>query len=91
VVENNDDLARASTEEMNRSKLGNEAYAKANPWEFADTPVIMDAQSLQPDSRIRKTREPLRPAGWDYQQYAAPTPTPTPKPTKKQRSAPATR
>lgn len=91
VVENNDDLARASTEEMNRSKLGNEAYAKANPWEFADTPVIMDAQSLQPDSRIRKTREPLRPAGWDYQQYAAPTPTPTPKPTKKQRSAPAAR
>ena len=91
VVENNDDLARVSSEEMNRSKLGNEAYAKANPWEFADTPVIMDAQSLQPDSRIRKTRDPLRPAGWDYQQYAAPTPTPTPTPAKKQRSAPATR
>jgi general secretion pathway protein D len=91
VVENNDDLARASTEEMNRSKLANEAYAKANPWEFADTPVIMDAQSLQSDSRIRKTREPLRPAGWDYQQYAPPTPAPTPTPTKKQRSAPATR
>jgi type II secretion system protein D len=91
VVENNDDLARVSSEEMNRSKLGNEAYAKANPWEFADTPVIMDAQSLQPDSRIRKTRDPLRPAGWDYQQYAAPTPTPTPTPPKKQRSAPATR
>ncbi len=92
VVENNSDLARASSEELNRSKLGNEAYAKANPWEFADTPVVMDAQNLEPDSRIRKNRDPLRPAGWDYQQYAPqPTPTPTPKPSKKQRSAPATR
>lgn len=90
VVENNADLARANSEELNRSKLGNEAYAKANPWEFADTPVVMDAQDIKPDSRIRKTRDPLRPAGWDYQQYA-PTPTPTPKPGKKQRTAPTTR
>ena len=90
VVENNADLARASNEELNRSKLGNEAYAKANAWELADTPVVMDARELQPDSMIRKTRDPLRPAGWDYQQFA-PTPTPTPKPGKKQRTTPATR
>ena len=90
VVENNADLARASNEELNRSKLGNEAYAKANAWELADTPVVMDARELQPDSMIRKTRDPLRPAGWDYQQFA-PTPTPTPKPGKKQRTPPATR
>jgi len=70
VVENEAELAEASWQERYRSKVGDEAYAQAAPPAFANTPVIFDGQELEADSAIRRPRDPLRPAGWDYQEYA---------------------
>ena len=84
VVENDDELARASWEERYRSKVGDDAYAQAAPSAFANTPVVFDDQELLPDSRVRKPRDPLRPAGIDYQEYA---PKPRPKASPKQAKA----
>lgn len=86
VVENDAELAQASWQERYRSKIGDEAYAEAAPPAFANTPVVFDAQELEPDSDVRKPRDPLRPAGWDYEEYAPDKPQ---RPTKKQKvSAP---
>ena len=86
VVENEAELAQASWQERYRSKVGDEAYAEAAPPAFANTPVVFDAQDLEPDSDVRKPRDPLRPAGWDYEEYA---PEKAQRPTKKQKvSAP---
>ncbi|MBJ7259544.1 MAG: hypothetical protein JHD33_08390, partial [Chthoniobacterales bacterium] len=79
VVENNDDMAKVSWQERDRSDLGDEAYAEAAPSAFANTPVVYDAEELDPDSKLRKRRDPLRPAGIDYEQYA---PDRTRKPKK---------
>ena len=92
VVEDNSELARASEEERYRTKVGDDIYSGANAWDLGRTPVMANSPELEPDSQIRKPRNPLRPAGIDYQQYApkpTPLPTPKPKPTprKKQRSA----
>jgi len=70
VVEDNEDLAKASWQERYRSKLGDEAYAAAAPPAFANTPVVYDAENLEADSQIRQPRVPLRPAGMDFEQYA---------------------
>lgn len=88
VVEDNTELARASEEESFRTKIGDDVYAEADAWQLGETPVIDDSPMLTPDSRVRRPRDPLRPAGIDYQEYA-PTPPPTPQPTpvKKKRSA----
>jgi hypothetical protein len=32
--------------------------------------VVFDAEELEPDSVVRKKRDPLRPAGIDYEEYA---------------------
>ena len=86
VVENDDELAQASWQERYRSKIGDEAYAEAAPPAFANTPVVFDAQELESDSSVRKPRDPLRPAGWDYEEYA---PEQANRPRKKQKvSAP---
>ncbi|MBU3664786.1 MAG: hypothetical protein FGM15_02740 [Chthoniobacterales bacterium] len=94
VVENDAELARASEEERYRTKVGDDIYSGANAWELGRTPVMANSPQLEPDSQIRKPRDPLRPAGIDYQEYApeptpkpTPKPTPTPKPKKKQRSS----
>lgn len=81
VVEDDAELAQASWQERYRSKVGDEAYAEAAPPAFANTPVVFDAQELAPDSSIRKPRDPLRPAGWDYEEYA---PEPSKRPRKDQ-------
>ena len=83
VVENETELAKASWQERYRSKVGDEAYAEAAPPAFANTPVVFDAQELEPDTDTRKPRDPLRPAGWDYEEYA---PERAQRPTKKQQS-----
>ena len=70
VVENNEELAKASWQERYRSDLGDEAYAEAAPSAFANTPVVFDAEELEPDSAVLKKRDPLRPAGIDYEEYA---------------------
>ena len=70
VVENDEELAQASWRERYRSDLGDEAYAEAAPSAFANTPVVFDAEELEPDSAVRKKRDPLRPAGIDYEEYA---------------------
>ncbi len=88
VVENNADLARASGEELDRSKLGSEAFDAADPNQLGNIPVVPRGDNLLPDSQMRRERDPLRPAGIDYQEYAPP---PTPKPEKKKRSASASR
>jgi general secretion pathway protein D len=72
VVENNEELAKASWQERYRSDLGDEAYAEAAPSAFANTPVVFDAEELEPDAKVRKRRDPLRPAGADYMEYAPP-------------------
>ena len=72
VVENDEELAQASWQERYRSDMGDEAYAEAAPAAFANTPVVYDAEELEPDSKIRKRRDPLRPAGIDYEEYAPP-------------------
>lgn len=89
VVENDDELAKASWQERYRSKIGDETYAASAPPAFAATPVVMNAEDeLAPDSRITKPRDPLRPAGWDYEEYAptkrqkAPKAKPAPSPRK---------
>lgn len=88
VVENDDELAKASWEERYRSKVGDDAYAQAAPSAFANTPIVADDQELLPDSRIRKPRDPLRPAGVDYQEYAPlPKPKASPKATPQVRRA----
>ena len=73
-----------SVEERYRTKLGDEVYDEADAWQMGRTPVVNDSPMLTPDARVRRPRDPLRPAGIDYQEYA-PTPTPTPK---KKRVAP---
>lgn len=86
VVENDDELAKASWQERYRSKVGDETYANAAAPAFADTPVVMDAEDeLAPDSRIIKPRDPLRPAGWDYEEYAPVKKQKTPKAGKSQK------
>lgn len=70
VVENDAELAEASWQERYRSKVGDEAYAQAAPPAFADTPVIFDGEELEADSSVRRPRDPLQPAGWDYQEVA---------------------
>jgi type II secretion system protein D len=90
VVENDAETAIASAEERYRSKLGDELYDEADAWKLGRTPVINDSPMLTPDARVRKPRDPLRPAGVDYQEYAPPPrakPTPKPTPVKKKRSA----
>ena len=84
VVENDAETAVASTEERYRTKLGDEVYDEADAWQMGRTPVVNDSPMLAPDARVRKPRDPLRPAGIDYQEYA---PTPTPTPVKKKRSS----
>lgn len=76
VVENDAELAKASWQERYRSKVGDETYAAAAAPAFANTPIVPDSEELEPDSRITKPRDPLRPAGWDYQEYAPPPPRP---------------
>jgi type II secretory pathway component GspD/PulD (secretin) len=90
VVENDAETAIASAEERYRSKLGDELYDEADAWKLGRTPVVDDSPMLTPDARVRKPRDPLRPAGVDYQEYAPPPrakPTPKPTPVKKKRSA----
>lgn len=90
VVENDAETAIVSAEERYRTKLGDEVYDEGDAWQVGRTPVINDSPMLTPDSRVRKPRDPLRPAGVDYQEYApAPRAKPTPKPTpvKKKRSS----
>ena len=85
VVESNEDLAKASWQERYRSDVGDDAYAEAAPSVFANTPVVFDAEELEPDSKVRKRRDPLRPAGIDYEEYA-----PAPKARKERNTeAPA--
>jgi hypothetical protein len=86
VVEDNADLAKASAEERYRAKLGDEIYDEGDAWQLGRTPVVNDSPMLTPDARVRRPRDPLRPAGIDYQEYA-PTPKPTPTPAKKKRPA----
>ncbi len=100
VVETDDELAKASSQERYRSKVGDETYASAAAPAFANTPIIPDAEELEPDSRITKPRNPLRPAGWDYQEYApdarprapkvsaSPSPVPRAQPVEKPRKKP---
>lgn len=90
VVENDAETAVASAEERYRTKLGDELFDEADAWKMGRTPVINDSPMLTPDARVRKPRDPLRPAGVDYQEYAPPPrakPTPKPTPVKKKRSA----
>ena len=90
VVENDAETAVVSAEERYRTKLGDEVYDEADAWNLGRTAVVNDSPMLTPDSRVRKPRDPLRPAGVDYQEYApAPRAKPTPKPTpvKKKRSS----
>jgi hypothetical protein len=84
VVENDADLAEASWQERYRSKIGDEAYAEAAPPAFANTPVVFDGEELESDSSVRKPRDPLRPAGWDYEEYA---PDQAQRPRKKQKAS----
>ncbi len=94
VVENDEELAKASWQERYRSKIGDETYAASAPPAFAATPVVLDAEDeLAPDSRITKPRDPLRPAGWDYEEYApakhqkVPKAKPVPSPRKEKKSS----
>jgi type II secretory pathway component GspD/PulD (secretin) len=90
VVENDAETAIVSAEERYRTKLGDEVYDEADAWKLGRTPVVDDSPMLTPDARVRKPRDPLRPAGVDYQEYAPPPrakPTPKPTPVKKKRSA----
>ena len=87
VVENDAETAVASAEERYRTKLGDEVYDEADAWQLGRTAVVNDSPMLAPDARVRKQRDPLRPAGIDYQEYAPPPPTPKPTPVKKKRSA----
>jgi type II secretion system protein D len=90
VVENDAETAIVSAEERYRTKLGEEIYDEADAWKLGRTPVVDDSPMLTPDARVRKPRDPLRPAGVDYQEYAPPPrakPTPKPTPVKKKRSA----
>jgi hypothetical protein len=84
VVENDADLAQASWQERYRSKIGDEAYAEAAPPAFANTPVVFDAEELESDNSVRKPRDPLRPAGWDYEEYA---PEKANRPRKKEKAS----
>jgi len=89
VVEDDAETAVASAEERYRTKLGDEVYDEADAWQMGRTPVVNDSPMLTPDARVRKPRDPLRPAGIDYQEYAPdPKPRPTPTPGKKKRSEP---
>lgn len=88
VVENNEELAKASWQERDRSNLGDEAYAEAAPSAFANTPVVYDAEELEPDSKVRKRRDPLRPAGIDYEEYAPPKAIPVEKKPKQKAKTP---
>lgn len=81
VVESDEDLAKASWQERYRSDIGDEAYAEAAPAAFANTPVVFDAEELESDSQVRKQRDPLRPAGIDYEEYA-----PAPKARKEKKT-----
>ena len=90
VVENDAETAIVSAEERFRTKLGDEVYDEADAWQLGRTAVVDDSPMLTPDARVRRPRDPLRPAGVDYQENApAPRAKPTPKPTpvKKKRSA----
>jgi len=87
VVEDDAETAVASAEERYRTKLGDEVYDEADAWQLGRTPVVNDSPMLTPDSRVRKPRDPLRPAGIDYQEYAPDRkPRPMPTPGKKKRS-----
>jgi general secretion pathway protein D len=85
VVEDNTELAQASAQERFRTEIGDETYAEADAWTMGRTPVVADSPMLTPDSRVRKPRDPLTPAGVDYQEYA-----PEPRsPDQPRRSPPA--
>jgi len=84
VVETTEDLAKASWQERYRSDIGDESYAEAAPAAFANTPVVFDAEELESDTQIRKRRDPLRPAGIDYEEYAPERP---PKARKEKKTA----
>ena len=85
VVETEEDLVAASWQERYRTKLGDEAYAEAAPPTFNNTPVIFTGQELEADTSIRKPRDPLRPAGWDYEEYAQ---EPQPRQGRRQKPQP---
>lgn len=85
VVETEEDLVAASWQERYRTKLGDEAYAEASPPTFNNTPVVFTGQELEADSSVRKPRDPLRPAGWDYEEYEQ---EPQQQPRKGRRSKP---
>ena len=88
VVENDAETAIVSAEERYRTKLGDEVYDEADAWQLGRTAVVNDSPMLVPDERVRKPRDPLRPAGVDYQENAPRAkPTPKPTPVKKKRSA----
>lgn len=83
VVEDSAELARASREESLRTEIGDETYSEADAWTMGRTAVIDDSPMLKPDSRIRRERNPLAPAGIDFQENAPP---PKEKRTKKNRT-----
>lgn len=86
VVEDVTDLARASNEERLRTEIGDETYAESDAWTMGRTPVIADSPMLTPDARVRRPRDPMRPAGIDYQTVA---PEPRDRRDQPRRSPPA--
>jgi len=86
VVEDLGDLARASTEERLRTEIGDETYAESDAWTMGRTPVVADSPMLTPDARVRRPRDPMRPAGIDYQTVA---PEPRDRRDQPRRSPPA--
>lgn len=86
VVEDDTDLARASREETLRTEVGDETYSEADAWTMGRTAVIDDSPMLTPDSGVRRQRNPLAPAGIDFQENAPPPKEKRPK--KKSNSEP---
>lgn len=79
VVEDSAELARASREETLRTEIGDETYSEADAWTMGRTPVIDDSPMLTPDSGVRRPRNPLAPAGLDFQENAPPQKEKRPK------------
>jgi hypothetical protein len=78
-VEDSAELARASREESLRTEIGDETYSEADAWTMGRTAVIDDSPMLKPDSRVRRERNPLAPAGIDFQENAPPPKEKRPK------------
>jgi type II secretion system protein D len=79
VVEDSAELARASREESLRTEIGDETYSEADAWTMGRTAVIDDSPMLTPDSGVRRQRNPLAPAGLDFQENAPPPKEKRPK------------